>query len=73
MPSTSSTDPENLANLSFKNAVQAFESDLLMRALDENNWNKSAAAQALGIKRTTLVDMIRRKNLSAQTPALSMD
>ena len=73
MPSVSHIEPSEIANLSFKKAVQAFESDLLIRALDDNNWNKSAAAEALGIKRTTLVDMIRRKNLAEYTPGPQAD
>ena len=60
-PSNSPTRP--IGGLSFKDAVHRFESDLILRALDEHNWNKSAAAQSLGMKRTTLIDMIRRKNL----------
>ena len=70
MPAVSHMEPSSLANLSFKKAVQAFESDLLIRALDDNNWNKSATAEALGIKRTTLVDMIRRKKLANAPQAL---
>lgn len=47
----------------FREAVDQFESGLILRALDDAHWNKSAAAVSLGVKRTTLLDMIRRKNL----------
>ena len=45
--------------------VGRLESDLILRALSEAKGNKSAAAASLGIKRTTLLDMIRRKRLGA--------
>ncbi len=54
--------------LGFRDAVERFESDLILRALDDADWNKSAAATALGVKRTTLLDMIRRKNLDPDQP-----
>ena len=49
--------------MGFRDAVDHYEARLILRALDESHWNKSAAADALGIKRTTLVDMVRRKGL----------
>ena len=49
--------------MNFRDAVDHYEARLILRALDQSHWNKSAAAEALGIKRTTLVDMVRRKGL----------
>ena len=49
--------------MTFREAVGRFESTLLLQALNESSWNKSAAAESLGMKRTTLLDMIRRKRL----------
>ncbi len=46
-------------------AVEEFESALVRQALDRTGWNKNRAAQLLGINRTTLVEMVKRKRLSA--------
>ncbi|MFO0593298.1 MAG: sigma-54 dependent transcriptional regulator [Polyangiaceae bacterium] len=46
-------------------AVEEFESNLVRQALDRTGWNKNRAAQLLGINRTTLVEMVKRKRLSA--------
>ncbi len=46
-------------------AVDALESRLIRRALAQTNNNKQRAAEMLGIKRTTLIDMMKRKGLAA--------
>ncbi len=46
-------------------AVEEFESALVRQALDRTGWNKNRAAQLLGINRTTLVEMVKRKRLIA--------
>ncbi len=43
--------------------VDAYETSLIKQALARTNGNKNRAAQLLGLNRTTLVDMIRRKGL----------
>ncbi len=49
--------------ISFNTAVSEFEKALIISALDKTNWIKNQAAQLLKIKRTTLVEKIKRYNL----------
>jgi transcriptional regulator with GAF, ATPase, and Fis domain len=49
--------------ISFNTAVSEFEKALIISALDKTNWVKNKAAQLLKIKRTTLVEKIKRYNL----------
>ena len=44
-------------------AVDLYETNLIKQALARTNGNKNRAAQLLGLNRTTLVDMVRRKGL----------
>lgn len=44
-------------------AVDLFENGLIRQALERTGWNKNRAAQLLGLNRTTLVEMIKRKGL----------
>jgi DNA-binding NtrC family response regulator len=46
-----------------KNAVETFETRMILQALERTGWNKNRAAQLLGLNRTTLVEMIKRKHL----------
>ncbi len=46
-------------------AVEAFENELIRQALERTHWNKQHAARLLGINRTTLVEMVKRKGLVA--------
>jgi len=50
--------------ISFNTAVSEFEKALIISALDQTNWVKNRAAQVLKIKRTTLVEKIKRYNLA---------
>ena len=43
--------------------VDSYETNLIKQALTRTNGNKNRAAQLLGLNRTTLVDMVRRKGL----------
>jgi DNA-binding NtrC family response regulator len=47
-----------------KNAVETFETRMILQALERTGWNKNRAAQLLGLNRTTLVEMIKRKRLN---------
>lgn len=47
-----------------KNAVESFETRMILQALERTGWNKNRAAQLLGLNRTTLVEMIKRKRLN---------
>ncbi len=49
--------------LSFRSAVDRFESDLILQALQQTDWNKNRAARLLGLGRTTLIEKIKRKGL----------
>jgi DNA-binding NtrC family response regulator len=48
----------------FTRVVEEFERDLIQQALEVTQWNKSQAAELLGLKRTTLVEKIRSKAIS---------
>ena len=46
-------------------AVQEFERDLIVKALDKSNWVKSRAAQLLHLNRTTLLEKMKKQNILA--------
>jgi transcriptional regulator with GAF, ATPase, and Fis domain len=50
--------------ISFNTAVSEFEKALIISALEKTNWVKNTAAQILKIKRTTLVEKIKRYKLA---------
>ena len=52
--------------ISFNTAVSEFEKALILSALEKTNWVKNKAAQLLKIKRTTLVEKIKRYNLEKE-------
>ena len=43
--------------------VEEYENSLIRGALERTGWNKNRAAQLLGLHRTTLVEMVKRKGL----------
>jgi DNA-binding NtrC family response regulator len=49
--------------ISFQTAVSEFEKALILSALEKANWVKNRAADLLQIKRTTLVEKIKRYQL----------
>ncbi|WP_338832936.1 Anaerobic nitric oxide reductase transcription regulator NorR [Moorella humiferrea] len=49
--------------MSFKEAVTAYEINLLVQALEESQWVQARAAEILGLKRSTLNEMIKRYKL----------
>ena len=52
---------ENLAEgINFNTAVTEYEKSLILKALEKTNWVKNKAAELLQIKRTTLVEKIKR-------------
>ena len=53
----------NAEGISFSTAVSEFEKALIVSALEKSNWIKNRAAKLLKIKRTTLVEKIKRYNL----------
>jgi len=46
--------------LDFKTLVTRFERELILRTLDRTQGNKNKAAQILGMKRTTLIEKLKR-------------
>jgi DNA-binding NtrC family response regulator len=53
------------AGVDLRAAVESFENDLIRQALERTKWNKNQAAKLLGINRTTLVEMLKRKRIQA--------
>ena len=49
--------------ISFQTAVSEFEKNLILNALEKTSWVKNRAADLLKIKRTTLVEKIKRYSL----------
>ena len=54
--------------LSLKEAVDNFENRLIVQALSTTNWNKNLAAKLLRLKRTTLVEKIKKKGIKEDRP-----
>jgi transcriptional regulator with PAS, ATPase and Fis domain len=52
------------AGLDLRNAVESFENQLIRQALERTKWNKKQAASLLGLNRTTLVEMLKRKRIN---------
>ena len=50
-------------------AVDAFENNLIRQALERTSWNKNRAAALLGLNRTTLVEMLKRKRIGGTSAA----
>ncbi|MCE9608070.1 MAG: sigma-54 dependent transcriptional regulator [Planctomycetia bacterium] len=48
---------------SLKDAMASPERQIIMRTLEENNWNRNATADALGINRTTLYKKMKKLGL----------
>jgi len=49
--------------LDFNTAVDQFENNLILRALEKTGWNRNQAALLLRLNRTTLVEKIKKKAL----------
>src|SRR5690606_13284207 len=49
--------------INLRNAVESFENQLIRQALERTCWNKKQAASLLGLNRTTLVEMLKRKRI----------
>ncbi len=54
------------AGVDLRAAVEAYENDLIRQALTRTGWNKNQAARLLGLNRTTLVEMLKRKRLNGK-------
>ena len=53
--------------IDFRAAVEEFENQLILGALERTGWNKQRAARLLNVNRTTLIEMVKRKGLSASS------
>jgi transcriptional regulator with PAS, ATPase and Fis domain len=49
--------------IDLRGAVESFENNLIRQALERTRWNKNQAARLLGLNRTTLVEMLKRKRI----------
>ncbi len=49
--------------LDYNSAVNAYENQLILKALEKTGWNRNQAAILLKINRTTLVEKIKKKGL----------
>jgi transcriptional regulator with PAS, ATPase and Fis domain len=49
--------------LDFNDAVNEFENELILQALQKTDGNKNKAASLLNLNRTTLVEKLKRKGL----------
>lgn len=54
------------AGVNLRLAVEAFENQLIRQALEMTGWNKKNSAALLGMNRTTLVEMLKRKRFVSQ-------
>jgi DNA-binding NtrC family response regulator len=63
LPVESNAPRVPVAGLSFRDAVDDFETDLILQALEQTQWNKNRAAQLLGLNRTTLLEKIKKTGL----------
>ncbi len=52
------------SGIDLRNAVETFENQLIRQALERTQWNKKQAAGLLGLNRTTLVEMLKRKRIT---------
>ena len=49
--------------LDYNSAVNAYENQLILKALEKTGWNRNQAAILLKLNRTTLVEKIKKKGL----------
>jgi DNA-binding NtrC family response regulator len=49
--------------IDFNSAVDQFENQIILKALEKTNWNRNQAAMLLRLNRTTLVEKIKKKGL----------
>jgi DNA-binding NtrC family response regulator len=51
------------SGIDLRSAVDEYENDMIRQALDRTQGNKNRASQLLGLNRTTLVEMLKRKGM----------
>ena len=55
------------SGIDFNAAVDAYENQLIVQALEKTGWNRNQAAKLLRLNRTTLVEKIKKKGLLDRT------
>ncbi len=50
-------------SIDFYKEVESFENQMILRALEHTKWNKNQAAKILNLKRTTLVEKMKKRSL----------
>ena len=63
-PSKEASLPAMDKSFSFKKAVEDYESELIVKALEQTSWNKNKAAELLRLNRTTLVEKIKKMQIN---------
>lgn len=58
-------------NFDFNQAVEDFQKNMIIQALQQTNWVKSKAAHLLKMNRTTLVEKIKKMNLKIENASNS--
>jgi len=48
--------------ISLNSIIKSIERDLILKSLEKTDWNKQKAANLLGIKRTTLIEKLKKLN-----------
>lgn len=66
LPGTDDEDELTAEPIDFNSATTRFENQLILNALLSTNWNKKEAARLLKIKRTTLLEKIKKRNLDQE-------
>ncbi len=56
--------------IDFNTAVDSFENQLILRALEKTGWNRNQAAILLRLNRTTLVEKMKKKGLKPPPEAM---
>ena len=54
------------ADRSLKKAINVFKSNFIQKVLEENKWNQTDAAKALGIQRTYLSRLMKELDIKDQ-------
>jgi DNA-binding NtrC family response regulator len=54
------------SGLPLQQVVNQIQDDLLLQALERTHWNKTQAARLLGLNRTTLLEMIKKRGLAGR-------
>ncbi len=57
------SEKNNTNPLDFNSMTTEFENNLILHALEKTKWNKKEAAKMLNMKRTTLLEKIKKRNL----------